>query len=107
MKKCFIITVVLLGIFFLPKDVFAQTTITMCNSGCDYKSFDEVEDAYFNNILTDSDLIIELGEGEYLGELNLNIIEKLKIVGKSSESTVLIPSFNRVDDLGIGKYETY
>ena len=99
MKKCFIITVVLLGIFFLPKDVFAQTTITMCNSGCDYKSFDEVEDAYFNNILTDSDLIIELGEGEYLGELNLNILEKLKIVGKSSESTVLIPSFNRVDDL--------
>ena len=74
MKKSFLITILLLGIFFMPKDVYAKTTLSVCNSGCDYSNFEEIYNDYRNNTLTDKDLTIEVGEGEYYDKNYLDSI---------------------------------
>ena len=89
MKKLFLITVVFLGIFFLPKNVYAKTTITVCNSGCDYSNFEEVRYAYMDGNLTDKELIVELGEGSYEYNDLYRYINSLTINGVSKENTVL------------------
>lgn len=89
MKKFILITVVFLGIFFLPKNVYASTTITVCNSGCDYSNFEEVRYAYMDDILTDKELIVELGEGSYKYNDLYRYINSLTINGLSKENTVL------------------
>ena len=99
MKKLFLITVVFLGIFFLPKNVYAKTTITVCNSGCDYSNFEEVEYAYMDGNLTDKELIVELGEGSYEYNDLYRYINSLTINGVSKENTVLQMVNSNLDNL--------
>ena len=89
MKKLFLITVVFLGIFFLPKNVYAKTTITVCNSGCDYSNFEEVRYAYMDGILTDKELVVELGEGSYEYNDLYRYINSLTINGVSKDNVIL------------------
>ena len=99
MKKLFLITVVFLGIFFLPKNVYAKTTITVCNSGCDYSNFEEVRYAYMDGNLTDKELIVELGEGSYEYNDLYRYINSLTINGVSKENTVLQMVNSNLDNL--------
>ena len=99
MKKLFLITVVFLGIFFLPKNVYAKTTITVCNSGCDYSNFEEVEYAYMDGNLTDKELIVELGEGSYEYNDLYRYINSLTINGVSKKNTVLQMVNSNLDNL--------
>ena len=107
MKKSFLITILLLGIFFMPKDVYAKTTLSVCNSGCDYSNFEEIYNDYINNILTDKDLTIEVGEGEYYDKNYLDNISdsydvSITIKGASRENTKLYGlSFDNSMMLGI------
>ncbi len=95
MKKSFIITVVLLDIFFLPKDVFAQTTITMCNSGCDYKSFDEVEDAFDKDVDLSKEIIWTSKDD------TISIIDLDKILGLKEGNTTI----TGISSDGLNEYE--
>ena len=99
MKRLFLITVVFLGIFFLPKNVYAKTTITVCNSGCDYSNFEEVRYAYMDGILTDKELVVELGEGSYEYNDLYRYINSLTINGVSKENTVLQMVGSNLDNL--------
>ena len=99
MKKLFLITVVFLGIFFLPKNVYAKTTITVCNSGCDYSNFEEVEYAYMDGNLTDKELIVELRECSYEYNDLYRYINSLTINGVSKENTVLQMVNSNLDNL--------
>ena len=94
MKKSFLITILLLGIFLMPKDVYAKTTLSVCNSGCDYSNFEEIYNDYRNNTLTDKDLTIEVGDGEYyvgdyLDSISDSYDVSITIKGASRENTKL------------------
>ena len=90
MKKAILVTLIFLGIFFLPKNVYASTTITVCNSGCDYNSFAEVESAYKEGTLTDKNLVVELKEGTHVyHRLSHNYINSLTINGVSKDNVIL------------------
>ncbi len=94
MKKSFLITILLLGIFLITKDVYAKTTLSVCNSGYDYSNFEEIYNDYRNNTLTDKDLTIEVGEGEYYDKNYLDSISdsydvSVTIKGASRENTKL------------------
>lgn len=85
MKKLFLITVVFLGIFFLPKNVYAET-VRICQDGsCAYSSIEEYNNANRYNI--PADLNIELGSGTY--EFVDDEYENLTIKGVSKEETIL------------------
>lgn len=107
MKKSFLITILLLGIFLITKDVYAKTKLSVCKSGCDYSNFEEIYNDYINNILTDKDLTIEVGEGEYYDKNYLDNISdsydvSITIKGASRENTKLYGlSFDNSMMLGI------
>ena len=63
----------------------------MCKSGCDYTNFDEIVDAYLSSTLTDKDLIVKVGEGEYVDDnLSRTVdFDSLQIIGVSKEKTIL------------------
>ena len=86
-------------VFFLPKNVYAKTTITVCNSGCDYSNFEEVEYAYMDGNLTDKELIVELGECSYEYNDLYRYINSLTINGVSKENTVLQMVNSNLDNL--------
>ena len=85
----------LLGIvLFLPTNVSAQTTVSMCNEGCDYTNFNELADDYRHDVLTDEDLTIEVGEGEFTGiddfdDYVSSNLKSLEIKGISKEKSKL------------------
>ena len=80
MKRTLIILV--LGIFLIiPDNVEAATTVTVCHSGCDYNNFESLYNDYENNILSEADLTVEVGEGEYNDAYYL---ERLRNYGNNS-----------------------
>lgn len=100
--------IIFLGIiFFIPNNVKAETTVTVCKSGCDYTNFDDIANDYTENILQDKNLIVEVGEGEYI-DTSLVIAESFQsftIIGVSKEKTVLnnailfssYPQYGKID----------
>ena len=97
MIKKYVLLIVFIGIiFFIPSNVKAETTVTMCKSGCDYTNFDEVINDIGTNIL-DNDLTIEVRDGEYdannkdfIAGLLPSRINSLTIKGVSKEKTELV-----------------
>ena len=97
MKRNILIITILLGIFFLPKDVYAET-IKICQDGsCEYSEVEEYYNANRNNI--PDDLTIELGSGTYY--FANDAYENLTIKGVSKEETIL----NLTDIEQIGKFQ--
>ena len=92
LKKHLLVMLLFIGIiFFIPEGVEAETTVTVCNSGCDYADFDEIANAYYSQTLTDEDLIVKLGEGEYSDNslIRSYMFNSLQIIGVSKEKTML------------------
>ena len=96
MKRQLLLIIFLSIIFFIPEGVEAETTVTMCKSGCDYTNFDEIVNAYTSQTLTDKELIIEVGEGEYdannkdfISNLYKRRVSSIKIKGVSKEKTII------------------
>lgn len=91
MKKYLLLIIFIGLIFFIPEGVEAETTVTVCKSGCDYTNFDEIVDAYLSSTLTDKDLIVKVGEGEYVDDnLSRTVdFDSLQIIGVSKEKTIL------------------
>ena len=80
-----VLLILLLGLFFCPKNVFASS-LSICNEGCTYKSFDEFLASYNG----DSDISLEFGEGEYkIGSFQNNNIKSITVKGKGTDKTVL------------------
>ena len=85
MRKSLLVAVILLGIFFLPRNVYAET-IKICQDGsCPYTTIEE----YYNTVNGEipSDLTIDLGSGTY--NFANDAYENLTIKGVSKEETIL------------------
>ena len=95
LKKHILVMLIFIGvIFFVPEVVEAKTTLSVCTDGCDYSNFEDIYMDYRNNTLTDKDLTIEVGEGEYYDADYLKKISyfydvSLTIKGASRENTKL------------------
>ena len=55
-KSKFFLLFIFLGVLFIPNNVEAATTVTVCHSGCDYNNFETLYNDYKNNILKEKDI---------------------------------------------------
>ena len=94
-KSKFFLLFIFLGVLFIPNNVEAATTVTVCHSGCDYNNFETLYNDYKNDILKEKDLTVKVGEGEYndayyLGWLSGSGNDSLTVKGISKEETKFV-----------------
>ena len=103
MKKVLIILV--LGIFFIiPDNVEAESTYTVCSSGCDFTSLEEIYNKYRDGSFSEQNITLDIKGGTYDASRLYSIwnySDSLTIKGESKENTILIniDAFSNYNDV--------
>ena len=91
MKKALIILA--LGMFLIiPDNVEAESTYTVCSSGCDFTGLEEIYNKYHDHSFTEKNITLDIKDGTYdaSGLYSIwNFSDSLTIKGESKENTIL------------------